>query len=187
MHLIAGLGNPGEQYENTPHNSGFLFLDMFKVLLKDSTDLQIGEWSEDKMFQSSFVKIEKDGELLAVFQKPMTFMNRSGAAVAGAIKRFNLADYQNELILVHDDLDLKLGTFKIQKEKSPKAHNGVLDVESSLKGKDFLRVRIGVDARTDRTIPGERYVLIPFEDEQHELLKRSVLSAINGLREVIKI
>jgi PTH1 family peptidyl-tRNA hydrolase len=187
MYLITGLGNPGEQYENTPHNSGFLFLDMLKVLLKDSTDLQVGEWSEDKMFQSHFLKIEKENELLAVFQKPQTFMNRSGSAVLAAIKRFNVSDYKSELILVHDDLDLKLGTYKIQKEKSPKAHNGVIDVESSLKGKDFLRVRIGVDARSDRTIPGDRYVLIPFDKENQEVQRRSIVSAIQELREVIKI
>jgi PTH1 family peptidyl-tRNA hydrolase len=187
MYLIVGLGNPGEKYENTPHNSGFLLLDMLKVHLKDSTDLQVGEWSEDKLFQSHFLKVEKDGELLVVLQKPQTFMNRSGAAVLGAIKRFNLTDYSSELILVHDDLDLKLGSFKVQKEKSPKAHNGVIDVENVLKEKDFLRVRIGVDARSDRTIPGDRYVLIPFDKENQEVQRRSILSAIQELREVIKI
>jgi PTH1 family peptidyl-tRNA hydrolase len=186
MHLIVGLGNPGEKYEKTPHNSGFLFLDKLRLLLKDSGELQVGEWSIDKMFESEFCKIEKSGELFTVFQRPQTFMNRSGAAVRAAINRLHLEDYTSQLILVHDDLDLKLGTFKIQKGKSPKAHNGVNDVENSLGGKDFLRVRIGVDGRNDRTVPGDRYVLIPFNDAELELLEDSILSAIKELREIIQ-
>jgi PTH1 family peptidyl-tRNA hydrolase len=187
MYLIAGLGNPGEQYEKTPHNSGFLFLDKLRLSLKENTDLNVGEWAESRLFQSQFCKVEKDSELVLVLQKPQTFMNRSGYAVKGAIRRFRLTDFPSELIVVHDDLDMKLGTFKIQKEKSPKGHNGVIDIENSLKSKDFLRVRIGVDGREGLDIPGEKYVLTSIKDDQYSSLEASILSAVKQLREVIRV
>lgn len=187
MYLIVGLGNPGEQYENTPHNSGFHFIEKLRLKLKEQEELSVGQWSEDKLFQSSFCKIEVGNDLVAVLQKPQTFMNRSGFAVKGGMKRFNVTEPVNNLVLVHDDLDLKLGNFKIQREKSPKAHNGVADVESSLGFSDFLRVRIGVDGRLDRKIPGDKYVLTPYNQQDLQILDTSLITAVEELLERIQL
>ena len=185
MYLIVGLGNPGEQYENTPHNAGFYFLDTFAQMLRAGTDLSVAPWGKDKLFESSFSKVTKNDDDIAVFQRPDTYMNESGRAVKKALKRFGIQNYMKELVLVHDDLDIELGSYKIQKGKSPKDHKGVLSVENSLGGIDFLRVRIGVEARENRNIPGDKFVLIPFSEGQMEMLNDAVLGAIRDLREIL--
>ncbi|MBU1071203.1 aminoacyl-tRNA hydrolase, partial [Patescibacteria group bacterium] len=114
MKLIVGLGNIGEKYKNTRHNVGFMVVD---ELEKHKEDL---------------------GKVMLV--KPATFMNESGRAVAKMVRFYKL-DLDN-LYVVHDDLDLKLGEYKIQKGVGPKVHNGILSVEKELGDKEFWRVRV---------------------------------------------
>ena len=80
---------------------------------------------------------------------------------------------------MHDDLDISLGKYKIQRGRSPKDHKGVLSVERVLKERDFLRVRLGIDNREGRDIDGERYVLMPYNREELEVLKNTIISSIS--------
>jgi len=156
MKLIVELGNPGNEYSDTRHNAGYAFVDRFTEGAK---------FSLESKFESL---IYRDKEVL--FIKPQTFMNESGRAVRKVMDYYKLSE--NNLILVHDDLDLKLGEYKIQKGVGPKVHNGVSSVEASLPSKDFLRVRIGVDNR-DKNIysgSGADYVLSKFGKEEREVL-----------------
>ena len=108
-------------------------------------------------------------------------MNKSGEAVAKMIKKFEIGDVDKTLILIHDDLDLPLGKFKIQVGKSPQGHNGVKNVEDRLGTSDFKRVRIGVEARENKNIPGEDYVLMKFPKEEKEIIDEVIQDAIQGI------
>ena len=154
MKLIVGLGNIGKKYENTRHNVGFMVID------------ELGKQRETL------------GKVMLV--KPATFMNESGREVA-KLKNFYKIDLNN-VYVVHDDLDLKLGEYKIQKEVGPKVHNGVASVEKSLGCKEFWRVRVGVDNRNgDRRVSGEDYVLGKFKKEEKEIINEVVGRVIKEL------
>lgn len=108
-------------------------------------------------------------------------MNRSGIAVRAVINKFDIDGF----VLAHDDLDIPLGKYKIQKEKSPKGHNGVISVESNLGTSDFLRVRIGIENRGERKIPGEDYVLQKYTEEELDTLKVAIEESIQELLSTI--
>jgi len=154
MKLVVGLGNPGVKYALTRHNVGFLFID---YLVENHL-------------------IDKQIKTL----KPDTFMNRSGLAVVKELQFYKLKPA--DLIVIHDDLDLRLGEYKIQLGKGPKLHNGVESVEQSLGSKEFWRIRIGVDNRDpEKRVSGEHYVLQPFTLAELTLLKQTVFPKIKIL------
>jgi len=162
MKLVVGLGNPGEKYAKNRHNVGWLAIDMLGVRLKDFYV------KKNHSILSTIIeyKIGKERILLV---KPLTYMNNSGESVS-TLSRFYKVDC-NDIYVIHDDLDIKFGKFKIQKGKGPKVHNGILSIEDHLKTSDFYRVRIGVDNRDpENRIPGETYVLQNFTDEEKENL-----------------
>lgn len=125
MYLIVGLGNIGEEYEKTRHNAGFKFVDKL---------------AGEEQFLKNFTLV-----------KPQTMMNDSGRAVQKMMNFYKLGI--EDVVVVHDDLDIAFGEYKIQKDKGPKVHNGVLSVEQCLGRTDFWRVRIGIDNRQ----PGVNY------------------------------
>jgi len=167
MKLVVGLGNPGKEYVNTRHNVGFEFVDKLSGGAKFSLESKF----------ESLVYREKD----ILFVKPQTFMNESGRAVRKIMDFYKLGT--DEVFLVHDDLDLKFGEYKIQKGVGPKVHNGVSSVESSLSDRNFLRVRIGVDNR--EAFPyggsGADYVLSRFGKEELEELDEVLEEAADEL------
>lgn len=163
MRLIVGLGNPGKEYENTRHNAGFVFVDRLSGGARFNLDVK----SESLTY--------KEREFL--FVKPQTFMNDSGRSVRRILDFYKLG--VDMLVIIHDDLDLKLGEYKIQKGVGPKVHNGVNSVEENLSTKDFWRVRIGVDNR-EKTMyggSGSDYVLAKFSKEELEVLEEVVEEA----------
>lgn len=177
MKIIVGLGNPGEQYNNTRHNIGWLFLDN---LLGDV------KWRENKKWGASFYE---DGDFLYV--KPLTFMNNSGHAVRRVLDYYKLlpknfgiinkkdSDLRDILTVIQDDLDIDFGNFKIATDSTSAGHRGIQSIINHLKTKKFARVRIGIKNELLRThIPVEKFVLQPFNREEKEKLKE-VFSKIN--------
>lgn len=161
MKIILGLGNPGAEYENTRHNAGVSFLE---VLGAKCQGLSSYGWRRQKnvfVFEThEFILVKTAG----------IFMNESGQLLR-SLSTQHLAP--STLYVVHDDLDIKLGEYKIQRGKGPKVHNGVESVENALKTKDFWRIRIGVDSRvpnTEHRIPGDEYVLQKFSLEERKVL-----------------
>jgi len=181
MKLITGLGNPGEKYSNTRHNVGFLFLDSLREIFLYQKDISATEWNKEKIFSSELAFLKEGSRIVATMQKPSTYMNRSGEAVAKLIRKYEIVDLADNFILVHDDLDIPLGKFKIQRGKSPLGHNGVNSVEERIGIVDFKRVRIGVEARENRNIPGEDYVLTRFSKEEKEIIDEVIQEAIKGV------
>ncbi|KUK79384.1 MAG: Peptidyl-tRNA hydrolase [Microgenomates bacterium 39_7] len=163
--FIFGLGNPGESYEKSRHNVGYQFLDYLRLKL----DLE--SFSKKKKLQSL---VSANNQLILV--KPQTYMNSSGEALSKTLEFFldeNIVTttkndlFLKKLFIVHDDLDLELGSFKIQYAIGPKQHNGLLSIYQHLKTSSFWHVRVGIDSRGgDRTISPDKYVLQNFTSEE---------------------
>lgn len=133
--LIVGLGNPGKEYERTYHNAGFLALEHL-------TEGSEQNWKRPSNAHATEGKWEylRAGE--AVFLRPLTFMNRSGAAVKQALAYFNLRPA--ELLVIHDDSDIPLGEFKLVSGRGSAGHKGVESIQQALKTRDFRRLRLGI-------------------------------------------
>lgn len=170
MKIIVGLGNPGEQYKNTRHNIGWLFLDN---LLGDV------KWTENKKFNAF---IYEDGSNLYI--KPQTFMNNSGQSVQKVLNYYGLipksfgilnkkdSDLKDSLIVIHDDLDIDFGNFKVATDSSSAGHNGVKSIINYLKTQKFTRLRLGIKNELLRVhIPTLQFVLQPFNHEEKTKLK----------------
>jgi len=157
--LIVGLGNPGLEYLWTPHNAGFMAIDRIAQ--------QEGVVVQNRRCRATTAACRIAGRQ-AVLAKPETFMNLSGAAVAALVEEFE-ADPAQDLLVVYDDLDLVLGTFKIRERGSAAGHNGARSVTGALGTEEWLRIRIGVGpdlppeaiAAGEGKRPGRDYLLSP--------------------------
>lgn len=163
MFLIVGLGNPGTKYEGTRHNFGFMVL-----------DLLAGGTTWENKHQSEIIKLPD-----VILAKPQTFMNESGKAVKEILKYYPQAN----LVVLHDELDLPLGTMKIQKNISAAGHNGIQSIIDELGTKDFIRIRLGVE-KENRMEPGEAYVLQKFSADQQELVSQVLEQAKNAVETI---
>jgi len=134
IRLIVGLGNPGAQYETTRHNAGFWLADHLADDFKAT-------FQQEKAFSAWVAKARVDGENV-VLQKPTTYMNRSGLAV-GAVARFYKFAPEQVLVL-HDELDLLPGQVKLKQGGGHAGHNGLKDIQAVLGSPDFWRLRIGI-------------------------------------------
>ncbi len=170
MKIFVGLGNPGKKYEKTRHNVGFMVLDRLAQGL---------EWNESKNTKALWAKKEINSEEIELF-KPMTFMNESGIAVSYAKKKHPKA----EIIVVHDDKDIKLGEIKIQKNRSAAGHNGVKSIIEHLGTQDFTRVRIGIAPKENISEDVADFVLNKFTKEEQSILNETIDRAV---REIYKI
>ena len=132
--LIVGLGNPGQQYERTRHNAGFLFIDA--IARSHGINLK----SENK-FHGQVGKGRIDGQEVWLL-KPMTFMNKSGQGIS-ALARFYKIDAEN-ILIAHDELDLPPGTVRLKKGGGHGGHNGLRDTVAQLGTRDFQRLRLGI-------------------------------------------
>ena len=171
MKLFVGLGNPGERYKLTRHNVGFMVLDK---LIKQST---VEGW--DKKFDSFFTKIiiaQKSMILL----KPLTFMNVSGHAVQ-KVKNFYGID-PNNIVIIHDDIDLELGKIKLKKGGGDGGHNGLKSIIKMI-GSEFNRIRIGI-GRPEK-INVSSYVLNDFPEIEVSFLKKIILKSCEGINLLI--
>lgn len=159
--LIVGLGNIGKEYENTRHNIGFLFLDHLLA------QIQLRGYVVIKQDQKIYIKYYVP-DLNLFLIKPKTLMNLSGVAVK---KFLNYNKVINNIVVVHDDLDLDIGDYKMQFEKGPKSHNGINSITAELNTSKFYRIRIGIENRNGIPIPGLDYVLYDLGKEELEQIK----------------
>ena len=136
MYVIAGLGNPGNEYENTRHNTGRMALEFLRKKIGAE------EWRTDKKLAAllSAGVIEAAGKKITLIE-PETFMNKSGLSLAPIIKTKKAAE---ELIVIYDDLDLPIGSMKISFNRSSGGHRGVESIIGSLKTEAFVRIRVGI-------------------------------------------
>ncbi len=171
QYIIAGLGNPGEEYENTRHNVGRMFAEYLRK--KEG----FPDWREDKKTKAFLVegKIGKEKVLLV---EPNNFMNNSGKSLVSFVKNKKAAE---RLIVAYDDLDLPLGTIKISFNRGSGGHRGLDSVIKSLKTREFTRIRIGVSPTTlsgkTKKPAGEKavinFILGKWKPKELEALKKS--------------
>jgi len=156
---VVGLGNPGPEYQWTPHNAGFMAIDRIA--------LQEGVVVQNRRCRATTATCRIAGREV-ILAKPETFMNLSGIAVAALVREFE-ADPAKDLLVIYDELDLTLGTFKIRERGSPAGHNGARSVTSALGTQEWMRLRIGVGlnlppeaiAAGGGKRPGKDYLLSP--------------------------
>ena len=149
--LIVGLGNPGAEYKNTRHNIGFLSTDF----IADKNPINS---SFETKFKSLFTTVNIAGTKIGIL-KPQTFMNLSGQAVILA-KNFYKIPIEN-IIVIHDDIDIAFAKIKTKTGGSAGGHNGLKSIDSNI-GKDYFRIRIGVDRPEDSRFEISDYVLSNF-------------------------
>ena len=181
MKLIIGLGNPGKKYQNTRHNVGFLALDyVFKNWL---TKQNFSPWKESKKFQAVISEGILNCEKIILAQ-PQTFMNNSGLSVQ-VLSSYNKLD-ANNIIVIHDDLDIEFGKYKIQTNHSSAGHNGVKSIIEHLGTQNFTRVRIGI-GRTDKQKQGEtvKFVLNKFSLLEKFKLKEVEKNILEELKKIL--
>ncbi|KKS35343.1 MAG: Peptidyl-tRNA hydrolase [Parcubacteria group bacterium GW2011_GWC2_42_12] len=182
MRIIIGLGNPGEQYKNTRHNLGFMAVDALTIKLGLN-------WENNKKFKAELAKNDS-----VILVKPQDFMNNSGQAVASVLSYYKLlpkklgliktanADLSEILTVIHDDLDIELGKFKVSIDSRSAGHRGVESIISHLKTKNFKRIRIGIKTPTLENIPADKFVLIKFNDEELKMIDTIVPTALNEIK-----
>jgi len=160
MKVIVGLGNPGPEYEGTRHNCGQLLVDqIFNTIFSNNKDSYGWRRKKDIM-------VAEFPDLVLV-KTAGVFMNESDKLINEI--RYMKYDFK-DLYIAHDDLDIKLGEYKIQFGTGPKVHNGVTAAERAMGTKDFWRIRIGIDNRPF-PIEGETYVLQRFSEDERKILE----------------
>lgn len=159
MYLVAGLGNPGEKYSKTRHNIGFLVIDEITKKLQTTN---INNQNFNAIVQKN---------LSTLYVKPQTFMNLSGESILSIVEYYNIPN--ENIIIVHDDLDLPFGTIKFKNGGGHGGHNGLRSIDSHI-GKDYTRVRIGIGKPE---VKGDvaNYVLHNFTKEQFEQLETVII------------
>ena len=171
--LIIGLGNPGKKYRLTKHNMGFRIVDRFAEkegikLKRRLGKVQIGEG--------------RSGAERVVIAKPLAYMNRSGSVVKKLIKEVGISP--DQLVVVHDDLDLACGRIKIKEGGGHGGHKGVRSIIEELGSPGFLRVKVGID-KPQGPDEGADYVLSPFDNEQLPLVEESMEQASKAIEAII--
>ena len=161
--IIIGLGNHEERYNDTPHNIGFEIID--KIAEKNS----FASFILSKKFHSLISESIDNGKK-TILAKPQDYMNQSGLAVK-AIKLF----YKKDIIVIHDDIDLPIGTIRISKNRGSAGHKGVDSIIKEIGSKDFTRIRIGIQPSKGKPSDVTKYVLKKLaKNDQEKMIKEAV-------------
>lgn len=173
--LIVGLGNPGPEYVATRHNFGFLVIDDILAAARErkSMRLETLQAEGDSLLWSAVL-----GGVSCLLAKPMTFMNLSGRAVARICGRHGVA--QEDIVVLHDELDLPLGRMKLKKGGGANGHRGIESVAEHLGSEDFQRLRLGI-GRPELSSAVSRWVLEPFAPAEGEAVQAVSSAAHKGL------
>jgi len=169
--MIVGLGNPGDKYDKTRHNMGFMALDLL------AKELNV-EFREEKTFMSLVASTFVNGEKMFLV-KPLTFMNESGRAVAPHLKYHNLDSA--DLTVIHDDLDSPVGRVRLRQKGSSGGQNGIKSVITHVGTQAFNRVKIGI-GRPKNGMTVVNHVLSRFDNEDKEIAQDGIFKAVDAMK-----
>ncbi|MBI4143108.1 aminoacyl-tRNA hydrolase [Candidatus Uhrbacteria bacterium] len=176
--LIIGLGNPGKEYDGTRHNVGFNAVDA--ISQNAECKMQNAKWRKRTTLHAEILECNiADHRVILV--KPTTFMNESGHAASALVQSCRLSTVDCRLIVLHDDLDLPLGTLRLSRGGSSGGHKGVQSTIDALGTNDFLRLRIGIgpNVTPDGTrIPAEDFVLKRFGKRERAIIDATITHAV---------
>jgi PTH1 family peptidyl-tRNA hydrolase len=172
--LIVGLGNPGIEYQFTPHNLGFLAVDRIAN--------EYGVEIRNRQCRALTARLVL-GSQAVMLAKPETFMNLSGISVRELVSQHEVRP-EDDLIVIQDELDFPLGTLRLQKRRSSAGHNGIESIINALGTQDFLRIRMGV--RPDHKIEdGMSYLLAPFPKAQRKVVDPMLEVAADAVKAIL--
>ena len=174
MKLVVGLGNPGKDYDNTRHNTGFMFLDYY--LEKKYNNIN---W-KNKFNGFYYENIINDEKI--IYLKPQSYMNLSGEVVSKFVNFYKIQS--SDIIVICDDLDLFVGNFKVKDSGSSGGHNGLNNIIQLLGTSSFKRIRIGIS--NDKKIDTKDYVLSKFSNDEKSTLIDTFNVLINVLDDCFK-
>lgn len=180
MKLIVGLGNPGDKYQNTRHNLGFRVMDEFGKLISNS------KFQISKNLKAEISKTEN-----IILAKPQTFMNNSGMAVSLLANFYKIIP--ENIIIVHDDLDLPLGKIKIRLGGAAGGHHGVESIIKYLDDDKFIRVRIGIGnlhalegEKGRKHFDAEKFVVDEFDSGEVTKIKKIIKESVEALQMIVE-
>ncbi|WP_239348821.1 aminoacyl-tRNA hydrolase [Snodgrassella communis] len=174
LRLIVGLGNPGSEYEHTRHNIGFDFIDELAKLWKTSL-------KEEKKFFGQVARVNlNEGEVWLL--KPLTFMNKSGTAVQALAKFYKILP--EEILIIHDELDIPCGQVRFKKGGSNGGHNGLKDIQAWLGTPEFYRLRIGIGHPGDRNLV-IHYVLHKPQAQEQNLITEAMQKSLAAIPQML--
>ena len=175
MFLIAGLGNPGRQYEKTRHNMGFDVIDE----IIDRCRIPQGGIAHKAMYGKGIIAGEK-----VMLAKPLTYMNLSGESIREFVNYYKI-DPETELIVIYDDIDLEPGQIRIRKKGSAGGHNGIKSIIGQLGTQNFYRIKVGVGAKPKGWDLAD-YVLGHFSSQERELVDEAVKKAADAVETILQ-
>ena len=174
MYLIAGLGNPENEYSKTRHNMGF---DTINEIAKKN-NINITKTKFKGLYEIGIIQEQK-----VILLKPQTYMNLSGESIKEVVDYYNIKT--EEIIVIYDDIDTEKGEIRIRKHGGAGTHNGMKSVVNELGTTEFARVRVGI-GQPDFKLDMINYVLGHISDEEQQILKKGVDKAANAVEEIIK-
>lgn len=179
MKLVVGLGNPGKKYEKTWHNIGFMAVD------KTAHFLSAPKFKGSLKFlaETSSVNDGQNSDKL-ILAKPLTFMNLSGKSVSAMANFYKIKP--EDIIVIHDDIDLPLGKIRISFDSSDGGHNGIKSIIESLGTKKFCRIKIGVATEKKNLMDSADYVLNKFTKEDLRIVEAQISLTAEAVIEIIK-
>lgn len=172
MWVIVGLGNPGRRYLRTRHNVGFMVIE--EIARRYEIDLK----EKERRYRIGRGSINGEDILLI---EPLLYMNRSGLAVKDIVNKFNIQ--VEDLIVIHDDIDMETGKLRIRRRGSSGGHQGVKSIIQSVGSKDFIRLKIGIGR--DASVIPEDYVLSRFRKNEVPLIKEAIKKASDAVVSII--
>jgi PTH1 family peptidyl-tRNA hydrolase len=172
--LIVGLGNPGIEYQFTPHNIGFLVVD--RIASERGMEIR------NRQCRALTARIQV-GDEPVLLAKPETYMNLSGLSVRELVAEYDLKP-EADLVVVQDELDFPLGTLRIQTRRSSAGHNGIESIIGALGTQDFLRIRMGV-APERKVTDGQSYLLSPFRKGDLTAVDGMIETAVDAVKSIL--
>lgn len=175
MKLIVGLGNPGKKYANTRHNAGFVVADQIMI------QYQFPTAKATPKFKAQISAGEINQEKIIII-KPQTYMNESGAAARAVADFYKIKPA--DLIVIHDDKDIPLGEYKIQTNRGPAGHNGVISLIKHLGTRNFTRVRVGIKPVGEIKDTAD-FVLEKFTKNEHKIINEVITKVTEDIKKII--
>lgn len=169
MKLIVGLGNPGKEYKNTRHNTGFMILDNY-----------LGKVNWKTKMENYYYMEEVNGEQI-MYIKPLTYMNLSGLAVSKIVNFYKID--MKDILVIQDDLDMEIGSYKIKRNSSSGGHNGIKSIIAELNSEEFGRLKIGIGKSIQ--ISSDKYVLGKFSTDELNKINENMNTFMNIIKTFI--
>lgn len=174
MYLIAGLGNPGREYDMTRHNIGFEVIDY----IADKYNIKVKKLK----FKALYQKAEMDGSEV-ILMKPQTYMNLSGESIRDAADFYKIPP--EKIIIISDDINLDEGRIRVRRGGSAGGHNGLKSIIYQLSSDGFIRIRIGVGKKQNEDDDLADFVLSRFSKEQIPVLEKAIINAASAVCEIM--